>query len=332
MLFEELLARNAAFARTRRPQALEPPGTRQLAILACYDPRLDDLIRPALGLAMGEAILVRSAGAAITPAGDPMRSLALAVYLFDVREIAVLGHAACRMAQFDSASFIDAFRKRHVARDAFGTDDLRRWTGALSSPAEGVRQSVSLIRAAPFLPRDLVVSGLLLDDATGVVSVVVRPDEGVETGTLPATAASFTPQHGDAASSSATPTFDQGHQAAPAHAAAPAAREAPPPLPADQGLTLARAVVALKSFLQTIESKSVWSGALQQLRADIQRERNPAARVTLIRAFLRRAAADSRDVLDAFEVLREAAAAAEPLVDRQALVDLFRPPSSRERR
>ena len=179
MFVDEVLARNEAFTRGRQPQPLPPPESRHLAVLACYDPRLDDLIRPALGLAMGEAILVRSAGAWIAPTGDPLRSLALAVFMFDVREVLVLGHTSCRMAQFEALRFIDTFRGRGVAREAFGNDDLRAWAGALADPVQGVRHSTAVIRAAPFLPKDLLVSGLLLDDASGAVRLVVRPEEPV---------------------------------------------------------------------------------------------------------------------------------------------------------
>src|SRR5512139_1035859 len=108
MPLSEILERNRAFLQERKPEPLPPPESISQLILACYDPRLDALLHGALGLDLGNEFLVRSAGAVVTPSGDPLRSIALAVYLFDVRGIAVVGHASCRMAAFESSQFIDA--------------------------------------------------------------------------------------------------------------------------------------------------------------------------------------------------------------------------------
>jgi carbonic anhydrase len=103
--------------------------------------------------------------------------LALAVYMFGVGEVLVVGHTSCRMAAFSASSFIDAFRARGTPREAFGPADLRDWAGAIPDPRGGVRAAVATLRAAPCLPRDLIVAGLVLDDASGVLEVVVPPAE-----------------------------------------------------------------------------------------------------------------------------------------------------------
>ena len=300
MFFDEVLASNQAFIRGRQSRPVAEPDPRHLAVLSCYDPRIDDLIRSSLGLAMGEAILVRSAGAGIRATGDPLRSLALAIYMFDVRETIVLGHTSCRMSRFENLAFVEAFRARGVARDAFGSEDLREWVGAIRNPAAGVRESVSVIRAAQCLPRDLVVSGLLLDDASGAVTVIVRPDE-----------AAGTPPH---AEGDASPSVSRTE---PAH---------PPPIPAmgSDDDALHRDVLALRVFMQRLESLPAWNNALKQLRADLDRERNPVSRLSMVQAFVARAGADARETLAAFDALHRAAAEGHPRLDRAALVDLFR--------
>ncbi len=177
MLLERILERNRAWVRERGAQPLPAVEPRELAVVACYDPSLDDLLLPALGLAPGEAFLFRSAGALVQAEGATRRSLALAVYMFGVEEIGVVGHSSCRMANFDAVAFIEAFRRRGVSREAFGPDDLRAWAGAMPSPRRGVELSVASILAAPFLPRDLTVWGAVLDDGNGLLEVVVPPGQ-----------------------------------------------------------------------------------------------------------------------------------------------------------
>jgi hypothetical protein len=47
MLIEDILKRNRAFVDGRTPKPLPPAEAVSLAIVACYDPRLDPLLRPA---------------------------------------------------------------------------------------------------------------------------------------------------------------------------------------------------------------------------------------------------------------------------------------------
>ena len=178
MPLDDLLERNQSFVRSRQARPLPAPGTIRQAIVACYDPRLDELLLPSLGLQPGDAFLLRTAGALVQRAGGVMRSLALGVFMFGVREVVVVGHSSCRMATFETPAFIESFRQRGVAREAFGSMDLRDWACAIPSPARGVQISMANIAAAPFLPRDVTVSGLVLDDTTGALTVVSPHDAG----------------------------------------------------------------------------------------------------------------------------------------------------------
>src|SRR5262245_10303981 len=152
MFLDTILERNKLFVQGREPRPLPPPETIRIAVVACYDPRLDTLISPALGLRPGEAFIYRSAGTVLSPSGESLRSVALAVFMFGVREIAVVGHTSCRMATFQSTAFIDSFRSRGVRREAFGPEDLRVWAGAIPDVKSGVRASVAALLSAPFLP------------------------------------------------------------------------------------------------------------------------------------------------------------------------------------
>ncbi len=177
MPLEHLLERNRAFVHRHDAKALAPPRTIGLAIVACYDPRLDTLLLPSLGLQPGEAFLLRTAGALVQPSGGVMRSLALGVFMFGVQEVVVVGHSSCRMATFETPAFIESFSRRGVTREAFGPMDLREWACAIPDPTRGVEISIANIAGAPFLPRDVTVSGLVLDDRTGELTVVSANSE-----------------------------------------------------------------------------------------------------------------------------------------------------------
>jgi len=90
---EQLLAANKAYntdpslTRDRRP-------ARKLAIVTCMDARID--VFAALGLKLGEAIILRNAGGRITE--DVFRSLALATHVLNVDTVVVMQHTKCGLS------------------------------------------------------------------------------------------------------------------------------------------------------------------------------------------------------------------------------------------
>jgi len=263
MHIDTLLERNREFVRRRTARPFPNVEPIELAVIACYDPRLDDLLLPALGLEAGDAFLFRTAGAFLPPGSVSMRSLAMAVYFFGVQRVLVMGHTSCRMASFDASAFIDAFRKRGVTREAFGTDDLRAWAGAIPDPQRGVLTTVANLRAAAFLPGDLEISGAVLDDNSGELEVVVRPGASE-----------------------------------PARAAPAAAPSAAP---------LDPLVVAVRHMAEVLRARSGWRDELRALRTEIDRQHNPEIQLALIETFTKKVSADSREVREAIEQLKQEA-------------------------
>ena len=282
MLIDGILERNREFVRQREARPLPPADTMPLVVVACYDPRLDALLLSSMGLAQGEAFLLRTAGALVLPGGGVMRSLAMAVFMFGATEIVVVGHSSCRMASFKNADFIETFRRRGVSRDAFGDQDLREWAGAIASPARGVQRSIDSIVGSPFLPQDVMVSGLVLDDTTGALELVKREARASATGARTSSA-----------ESSAEP--DHGHESE-HEPAAPAA----PVIVADE---MDQLVQALVGAVQRVEAQAKWRTETQLLRQQLAQTRNPLARFRLLETFLRRVAGDSRDVARSLERL-----------------------------
>jgi len=133
----------------------------RLAVVACMDSRL--ALFPALGLNIGDAHLIRNAGAIATP--DVLRSLAISQRALGTREIALIGHIDCGMANFDDT----AFRAELAAESGQQPDwDVPGFTDVAASVAE----SVARIRECSWLPYRDSVRGFVYDVRTGQITEV----------------------------------------------------------------------------------------------------------------------------------------------------------------
>ncbi len=157
---DEYLENNARYARTFSGPLPLPPS-RHVAVLACMDARLN--VYAVLGLADGEAHVIRNAGGVVTD--DEIRSLAISQRLLGTREIILIHHTDCGMLTFTD----DAF-KRSVQDE---TGIKPEWA-AESFPDldEDVRQSLARIQASPFVVHKHSVRGFVFDVATGLLREV----------------------------------------------------------------------------------------------------------------------------------------------------------------
>ena len=152
---DELLANNQRYAETFRGPLPLPPG-RGVAVIACMDARLN--VYAILGLAEGEAHVIRNAGGVVTD--DEIRSLAISQRLLGTREIILIHHTDCGMLTFTDDDFKAAIQadtgiKPPWAAEAFADLDT------------DVRQSIARIKASPFIPHTDAVRGFVFDVATG---------------------------------------------------------------------------------------------------------------------------------------------------------------------
>src|SRR5580693_4463645 len=97
---DEYLKRNEAYAQT---YAGLPSGrpSRQVAIVACMDARLD--VAGLLGMGNGEAHVMRNAGGAVTD--DMIRSLSISQRLLGTTEIILIHHTDCGMQKTSEDEF-----------------------------------------------------------------------------------------------------------------------------------------------------------------------------------------------------------------------------------
>lgn len=152
---------------------------KHMVILTCMDTRLIELLPRAMDLRNGDVKIVKSAGAIIShPFGSIMRSLIVAVYELNAREVLVIGHHDCGMSGLSCASILQKARARGISEDVLNTlqhagINLDRWLVGFEKVEDGVAQSVNVVRNHPLLPRDVLVHGLLIHPETGKLDVVV---------------------------------------------------------------------------------------------------------------------------------------------------------------
>ncbi len=152
---DEYLENNERYAAGFSGPLPMPPG-KQVAVVACMDARLN--VYAILGLAEGEAHVIRNAGGVITD--DEIRSLAISQRLLGTREIILIHHTDCGMLTFTD----DAF-KAGIAEE---TGIKPEWAvEAFADLDTDVRQSMARIKVNPFVPHTDQVRGFVFDVATG---------------------------------------------------------------------------------------------------------------------------------------------------------------------
>jgi carbonic anhydrase len=153
---DELLANNEHYASSFDQAELPLPPAKKVAVVACMDARLN--VYGALGLREGDAHVIRNAGGVVTD--DEIRSLAISQRLLGTEEIILIHHTDCGMLTFTDDEFKASIQqetgiKPEWAAEAFGDLD------------EDVRQSISRIKASPFIPKTESVRGFVYDVETG---------------------------------------------------------------------------------------------------------------------------------------------------------------------
>ncbi len=157
---DDYLANNARYAEGFSGPLPLPPA-KQVAVVACMDARLN--VYAILGLADGEAHVIRNAGGVVTE--DEIRSLAISQRLLGTREIILIHHTDCGMLTFTDDDF-----RRSIAEEV---GIKPPWAAeAFTDLDEDVRQSMARIRSSPFVPHIDAVRGFVFDVATGLLREV----------------------------------------------------------------------------------------------------------------------------------------------------------------
>jgi carbonic anhydrase len=157
---DELLENNRRYAENFDGPLPLPPA-RALAVIACMDARLN--VYAILGLAEGEAHVIRNAGGVVTD--DEIRSLAISQRLLGTREIILIHHTDCGMVTFTDDEFKAAIEADTGIRPPWAAE-------AFPDIAADVTQSIARIKASPFVPYTDAIRGFVFDVQTGKLNEI----------------------------------------------------------------------------------------------------------------------------------------------------------------
>ena len=155
--FENFLKANQAYVELHGDLHLSIKPKTKVAIVTCMDSRLH--VAPALGLALGDAHILRNAGGRVTD--DMIRSLVISEQEMGTREIVVLHHTDCGAQTFNNEDFQEHL-KCELGVDVSGQDFL-----PFQDVDESVREDMKLLRECPLIPDDVIISGAVYDVDTG---------------------------------------------------------------------------------------------------------------------------------------------------------------------
>lgn len=153
---DRLLQNNQEYAASFQEGHLPMPPSKKIAIVACMDARLN--VYGLLGLNLGEAHVIRNAGGVVSE--DVIRSLVISQRLLGTEEIVLIHHTDCGMTTFKDDDVKAAIERDTGIRPPFALESF-------GDPAEDIRQSISRLKASPFLIHKDRIRGFVYDVKTG---------------------------------------------------------------------------------------------------------------------------------------------------------------------
>src|SRR5882757_6814180 len=166
-----LTARNADFAQHGFDRSASMMPALRTMVIGCVDPRVD----PAhvLGLANGDALVIRNIGGRYTPAAlQTMATLRMIAQAEGAGtgpgwNLIVLQHTDCGITRLGGHP--------DLLGSTFGIEEADLPAKAVGDPRAAVAVDVAAIKDNPFLPAEFIVSGLVYDVRTGLIETVVAP-------------------------------------------------------------------------------------------------------------------------------------------------------------
>lgn len=179
-LLHEIMRFNHKFVASGKYKPYETTKfpTKKLVVLSCMDTRLTDLLPRAMNLTNGDAKVIKNAGAIIThPFGSVMKSILVAIYELEAKEVCVVGHHGCGMETINPKETLAKMRARGIEENvvdilAATGIDLETWLQGFNQVTENIQKSVKIIRNHPLLPKDVPVHGLIIDPRTGKLDLI----------------------------------------------------------------------------------------------------------------------------------------------------------------
>ncbi len=156
--FDDLLAANKRYSRSF-PHGFDGIAQEGVLILTCMDSRLEPL--EMVGLMLGEAKILRTAGSRLTPMG--LSAMVMGVHKLRVNRILLVAHTRCAAASMTE----DALRAQIT--ELSGVDASTFEFGVDPDQIGGLHEDVEFLRNHELIGPFAAVGGFLYDVDTGLL-------------------------------------------------------------------------------------------------------------------------------------------------------------------
>ncbi len=173
-IINEIMEYNKSFVEKEEYKSYETSKypKKKLAVLSCMDTRLTLLLPAALGVKNGDIKIIKNAGATISHSyGSVMKSLMVCIYELGIDDILVIGHYDCGMLNLHSDEITKKMILAGISEETItkvkSEIDYDKWLSGFDDVEQSVRDTVSIIRDHPLIPKSISVYGLVIDPSTG---------------------------------------------------------------------------------------------------------------------------------------------------------------------
>jgi carbonic anhydrase len=162
-IIDSALKANIDYANRYDPSLGRPPAPK-VAVVTCMDPRLSNL-PDILGLPQADIDVIRTGGPAVTE--DVLAELVVSTRVLGSAAIMLLNHTGCGFTTFTDEELNTRLAK--ITGDA-SPAPMRFF--AFKDPVQNTREQIKLVRAHPWIAKEIPVRGFVLDMDTGRLSEV----------------------------------------------------------------------------------------------------------------------------------------------------------------
>ena len=162
-LIDKALKANQKYAKKHDPKAGGRP-TPKIVVVTCMDPRLSDL-PGILGLPQADIDVIRTGGPAVTQ--DVLGELVVSTRVLGTTEIMLLNHTGCGFTTFTD----DELTAKLSGLTGDSSPAPMRFF-SYKDPEANTRNQMKIVRAHPWIDKDIPVRGFIFDVATGLITEV----------------------------------------------------------------------------------------------------------------------------------------------------------------
>jgi carbonic anhydrase len=162
-IIDNAINANRNYAKKHDRKLAERPYPK-IAVVTCMDPRLSHLPE-ILGIPQADIDVIRTGGPAVTE--DVLGELVVSTRVLGSKEILLLNHTGCGFS-----TFTDAELNAKVAASTGDSSPAPMRFFAFKDPVQNTREQIRMVRAHPWIAKDVPVRGFVFDMETGLLSEV----------------------------------------------------------------------------------------------------------------------------------------------------------------